>query len=154
MRLSNEGLAALKFLEGFREEAYLDSAGVPTIGYGTTKVDGGPVKMGSTISKEKAEECLSKDITWAEDVVNQKVTVETAQNEFDALVIETYNIGDTAFKESTFLKRHNAGDKAGCAEAMQWWNKITVNGKKVVSEGLKNRRRYEANIYLDGEYPV
>lgn len=154
MRLSNEGLAALKFLEGFREEAYLDSAGVPTIGYGTTKVDGGPVKMGSTISKEKAEECLSKDITWAEAVVNEKLSSPATQNEFDALVIETYNIGAPAFKESTFLKRHNAGDKAGCAEAMQWWNKVTVNGEKVVSEGLKNRRKYEADIYLDGKYPA
>lgn len=153
MRLSQKGLDAIKFFEGLELEAYPDSAGIPTIGYGTIRIHGKPVTMGMKITAEQAEQYLLADVENYVGAVARAIKVPTTQNEFDALVIETYNIGIAAMQDSTFIKRHNAGDKAGCAEAMQWWNKVTVKGKKVPSKGLTNRRRMEAQIYLDGVYP-
>ena len=109
--------------------------------------------MGMKITAEQAEQYLLADVEKFVAAVNKAIKVPTSQNEFDALVSETYNIGITAMQDSTFIKRHNAGNKVGCAEAMQWWDKITVKGKKVVSKGLANRRRMEAAIYLDNIYP-
>ncbi len=80
--------------------------------------------------------------------MNKVIKVPTSQNEFDALVSETYNIGITAMQDSTFIKRHNAGDKVGCAEAMQWWNKVTVKGKKVTSNGLKTDVEWKLTFIL------
>lgn len=153
MQLSSKGLEAIKFFEGLRLEAYKDSAGIPTIGYGTIRINGRPVTMGMKITAEQAEQYLLADVENYVGAVNKAIKVPTTQNEFDALVVETYNIGIGAMQDSTFIKRHNAGNKVGCAEAMQWWNKITVNGKKVTSKGLQNRRRMEADIYLDAVYP-
>lgn len=153
MQLSDKGLAAIKFFEGLRLEAYKDSAGIPTIGYGTIRINGKPVTMGMKITAEQAEQYLLADVENYVGAVNKAIKVPTTQNEFDALVVETYNIGVGAMQDSTFIKRHNAGNKVGCAEAMQWWNKVTVNGKKVTSKGLQNRRRMEADIYLDAVYP-
>lgn len=153
MQLSSKGLEAIKFFEGLRLEAYKDSAGIPTIGYGTIRIKGRPVTMGMKITAEQAEQYLLADVENYVGAVNKAIKVPTTQNEFDALVVETYNIGIGAMQDSTFIKRHNAGNKVGCAEAMQWWNKVTVNGKKVTSKGLQNRRRMEAKIYLDTVYP-
>lgn len=153
MQLSSKGLEAIKFFEGLRLEAYKDSAGIPTIGYGTIRINGRPVTMGMKITAEQAEQYLLADVENYVGAVNKVIKVPTTQNEFDALVVETYNIGIGAMQDSTFIKRHNAGNKVGCAEAMQWWNKVTVNGKKVTSKGLQNRRRMEAKIYLDAVYP-
>ncbi|EFG4626584.1 lysozyme [Shigella flexneri] len=153
MQLSSKGLEAIKFFEGLRLEAYKDSAGIPTIGYGTIRINGRPVTMGMKITAEQAVQYLLADVENYVGAVNRAIKVPTTQNEFDALVVETYNIGIGAMQDSTFIKRHNAGNKAGCAEAMQWWNKITVNGQKVTSKGLQNRRSLEAKIYLDAVYP-
>lgn len=153
MQLSQKGLDAIKFFEGLELKAYPDSEGTPTIGYGTIKIAGKPVRMGMVITKEQAEQYLLEDVEKFVVAVNKAIKVPTTQNEFDALVIETYNIGIGAMQGSTFMKRHNAGNKVGCAEAMQWWDKITVKGKKVASKGLANRRRLEAKIYLDAVYP-
>ncbi|URY12648.1 lysin [Shigella phage ESh21] len=153
MQLSPQGLEAIKFFEGLRLEAYKDSAGIPTIGYGTIRINGQPVKMGMKINEAQANSYLLADVEKFVVAVNKAISAPTTQNEFDALVIETYNIGIGAMKESTFMRRHNAGNKVGCAEAMQWWNKVTINGKKVASKGLTNRRRMEAKIYLDAVYP-
>lgn len=153
MQLSPQGLEAIKFFEGLRLEAYKDSAGIPTIGYGTIRINGQPVKMGMKITESQANNYLLADVERFVVAVNKAIKVPTTQNEFDALVIETYNIGIGAMQDSTFIKRHNAGNKAGCAEAMQWWNKVTINGQKVPSKGLTNRRGMEAKIYLDAVYP-
>lgn len=59
-----------------------------------------------------------------------------------------YNIGGGSFKTSTGLRRHRAQRYAEAADAFLMWNKITVNGRKVVSKGLNNRRVVERGLYL------
>jgi lysozyme len=152
-QISQRGMNDIKLSEGFRSKAYLDSAGIPTIGYGTIRINGVPVKMGMVCTIEEAERYLRQDLKVFEMEVNKAIAgVPTTQNEYDALVNICYNIGVSNFRSSTFLKRHKAGDKIGCAKAFEMWCKVTVNGRKVTNQGLLNRRIREADMYLRGIY--
>jgi lysozyme len=151
MQTSKDGMNILRALEGKVLTAYKDIAGIWTIGYGHTGPD---VKPGMTITDKEAEQLLNADLIPREKAVSELVTVALNQNEFDALVMFVYNIGRAAFAESTALKRLNAGDRAGCADAMKWWDKADLNGdgvttKDEVSPGLANRREIEAALFLE-----
>lgn len=141
MRISQKGLDLLKSCEGLRLRAYQDSGGIWTIGYGTTS----NVKSGDIISKDQAESLLRQDLEKFEDsvslnVVNHKIT----QSQFDALVLFSYNVGSSALKSSTLLKKVNSGDIKGASTEFLKWNK--VNGKEIV--GLTNRRKKEQELFL------
>lgn len=127
--------------EGLRLEAYLDTGGVWTIGYGHT---GPEVVKGLKITLEQAEAYLSADLKTAEAGVNKYVKVLLTQNQFDALVSLTYNIGVSAFGLSTLVRLLNQGDYKGAAEQFLRWNKD--NGR--VIDGLTNRRRLERSLFL------
>lgn len=143
MRTSSRGISLLKELEGYRDEAYKCQAGVLTCGYGHTK----GVKRDTTCTPELAEQWLREDIEWAEKVVNELQGLN--QNQFDALVSFVFNIGSKAFKGSTArrLIKQNPFD-TNIANAIRMWNKVTVNGKKQVSQGLVNRREKEIELYF------
>lgn len=143
MQLSYNGVKFLKDQEGFRSEAYLDTGGVWTIGYGTIKIDGIPVKQGDSISEVKAEECLLSDIAWAQTCVNQNVEVPLRQTQFDALVSLVYNIGCDAFMKSTLLKLLNLQLYDMAAGQFERW--VMDNGKRI--QGLVNRRTKERKIF-------
>lgn len=128
--------------------SYLDGGGVWTIGYGHT---GREVRRGQSITEEEAIELFDKDIDWAEDAVNNALLgYELTQNQFDALVSLTYNIGASGFKNSTVVKRIKSGDYKGAAEAITWWNKD--NGKVV--KGLVSRRAREKELFLRPDEPT
>ncbi|MEM7740313.1 MAG: lysozyme, partial [Pseudomonadota bacterium] len=147
MRIGQNGLSLIKDFEGLELEAYQDIVGVWTIGYGHTDHAGPPeVTPGLTITADEAEDILRNDLGQYENAVTKAVKVDITQNMFDALVSITYNIGVNGMKGSTFIKRLNAKNYTGCAEAMQWWNKA---GGQVVS-GLKRRREAEADLFLQG----
>ncbi len=78
-----------------------------------------------------------------EQVVADNVRVPLTQNQFDALVSFAYNIGEGAFRDSTALRKINAGDYAGGAEAMKLFNK---SGGEVL-QGLVNRRNDEVRLF-------
>ena len=143
--LSNNGMRLLEQFEGLRLEAYLDSAGIATIGFGTIKYpNGSKVKLDDKITKAQAKEYKLHDLKEFESTVNTSVTVPLSQNQYDALVSLSYNIGSNAFKNSTLLKKLNSGDYKGAAEQFLVWNK--VNSKRV--QGLVNRREAERNLFL------
>ena len=143
MKISQNGIDFIKEHEGFESMAYMDSAGVWTVGYGHTE----DVHYVDVVSKEEAEEFLQQDLLPKERSVNTLVNVQLNQNQYDALVSFVFNIGETAFADSTCLLRLNEGDYEGAAEAMKWFNKITIDGNLVVSEGLENRRAAEALLF-------
>ena len=136
---------AIKEHEGLRLVAYLDSVGIWTIGYGDTGPD---VVKGLVITKEQAENRLSKRLVEFEGYVNKAVKVKLTQNQFDALVSLVYNIGPTNFNNSTLLRKLNASDYAGAADQFLVWNKGRVDGKLVVINGLVNRRKAERELFL------
>jgi lysozyme len=145
-QVSQEGVALIKRFEGLETEAYQDVAGIWTIGYGHTGPEVGP---GMTISEAEAEDLLLKDLDRFERGVAEGVKVPISQTQFDALVSLAYNIGVSAFQRSTALKRLNKGDVEGSAEAITWWNKATVNGKKKPILGLTRRRAAESALFLE-----
>lgn len=122
MKLSPAGLKNLITEEGFKNDAYPDPAhgwAVPTIGIGHT---GPEVHRGLHWSDERVMEAAKNDVSWAEDAVNQAVTVPLTQDQFDALVEFTFNIGATGFKNSTLVKKLNAGNVVGAADEFLKWN--------------------------------
>jgi lysozyme len=144
MKLSEEGYRVLHEREGLRLEAYLDTTGVLTIGLGHTSAAGSPqVHQGMTISEEDAEHIFRRDCERFRREVGHAVKVPLEQHEHDALCSFIYNVGSTNFLNSTLLKRLNAGDKAGAAEAMLWWGKPP----EIIS-----RRRGEYFQFKDGRY--
>ena len=113
------GLAALKSREGVRLKAYLDSVGVPTIGYGHTK----GVKLGQAITQAQADAFFLEDLASHALPILSAIRVPVADHERDALISIAFNIGVAGFTGSTFLRLLNAGDRAGCAEAIMMWRK-------------------------------
>lgn len=146
MKTGLNGLNLIKEKEGLRLKPYLCSAGVATIGYGSTMyADGRKVTLkDAAISEKQALELLANTLGKYEKAVNDYVKVQLTQNEFDALVSFTYNLGAGNLLSSTLLKKINAGDKAGAANQFDVWNKA---GGKVL-EGLVKRRAAEKDLFL------
>lgn len=94
MEISQEGLSLIKKFEGCELEAYKCAAGVWTIGYGSTN----DVKEGMKISQERADMLLLEDVEVFEEAVNNLVEVDLEQNQFDALISWTFNLGPTNLK--------------------------------------------------------
>lgn len=142
MHFSEEGLKLLKSFEGCRLTAYRDAVGVLTIGYGST---GPHVTEGLSITQAEAENLLRKDVARFETGVRESVKASINQNEFDALVCFSFNIGITAFKSSTLLKLLNTdADRTVVASEFSRWTK--ADGK--VLEGLRRRREAEKQLFL------
>lgn len=140
----------IKKEEGLRLKAYLDDAGVPTIGYGTIIFeDGRKVKLGDSISKEVAESLLNTDINRRWNAIKHAIKVVLNDNQKIAIVSLVYNIGVGGFINSTLLRRINNNDtENNIRAAFAMWNKITVKGKKIANAGLTARRKREADLYF------
>jgi len=151
MKVSSSFFSLLEYFEGFVSCPYKDSAGVPTIGIGTTRYpDGTRVKM--------TDECVKHDkaifyatnaiagVEWAISSLGLNLT----QNQFDALVSFVYNIGTGAFSGSTLLKKLkvNPNDLSIRQEFMKW-TKVRVNGELTTSDWQVKRRTREANLYYN-----
>jgi len=142
VKTSQSGVNLIKLFEGYSSKAYLCAANVLTIGYGHAGPD---VRKGMQIDNQQAEILLRKDLVRFEAAVNELVKVSLNQNQFDALVSFTYNLGVNALKTSTLLKRLNANENPinVAKEELPRWNK--VNGKPL--EGLTRRRSAEVDVF-------
>ena len=131
--------------EGKRLAAYDDGVGVWTIGFGTTVYPNGiKVKKGDTCTEAQAKVYMAHDLKKFELAVNNAVKIPLNQNQFDALVSLTYNIGTNAFSESTLVKKLNANDIHGAANQFDVW--VNAGGKRM--QGLVNRRVKEKALFL------
>lgn len=144
--LGPDGLALIKEFEGYHTAqpdgscvAYLCPARVPTIGWGCTK----GVRLGMRWTAEQAEAALMQELAEIESAVSRLVTVPLSQQQYDALVSFTYNVGSGALKRSTLLKKLNAGDYSGAEQEFAKWNK----GGGRVLKGLVRRRSREALLF-------
>jgi lysozyme len=148
MNLSQCCLDLIKKWEGFVPIAEPCPAGYPTFGWGSRyDINGQAVKNGDIISKQEAEELLRYECKSYSEVINQCVTVPLNQNQFDALVSFTFNVGPNAFKGSTLLRELNKKNYSGAAEQFLVWNKITKNGQLIPLQGLTNRRKDEKALF-------
>lgn len=144
--INKASLDLIKEFEGFRANAYQDSVGVWTIGYGTTANAGVGIvpKAGVSITEAQAAEYLRVTVDRFGAAVEAALTQPANENEFGAMVSLAYNVGPGAFKKSSVLRHFNAGNKKAAADAFLLWNKA---GGKVLS-GLTRRRKAERALFL------
>ena len=141
-RISDIGLKKLKEFEGLRKEAYLDAAGVPTIGYGHTQ----GVRMGDVISEYWAEMFLKADLYDVEKQVNS--LGDWNQPQFDALVSFAFNMGFYKLKTSSLMKmiKNGGSMRAIKQEFMRW---VWAGGQRL--KGLERRRAWEAKRFFEAD---
>ncbi len=146
MTVNKATLDLIKEFEGCKLTAYTDSVGVWTIGYGTTAAAGLGItpKAGMTITQAEAERLLLAGLGKFAAKIRPLFTKPINDNEFGAFLSLAYNIGPGAFAKSSALRKFNAGDKAGAADAILLWDKA---GGKVL-RGLQRRRRAERALFL------
>ncbi|AHJ10723.1 lysozyme [Rhizobium phage vB_RglS_P106B] len=150
MKVSAKGRKKIKVEEGEKLIAYQDTRGIWTIGVGHTSAAGEPtVKKGMRITATQSDEILARDLRDVEDVINSAVKVPLTQNQFDALTSLILNIGGTAFKKSTLLKKLNAKDYSGAADQFLVWKKA---GKD--TSILLARRKRERTIFMTADEAV
>ena len=137
----------IKSKEWFRDKAYLDSAWVPTIGYGFTSVNGVPVKMGDTMDRATADAEFNNQIKRYQTFQNL-VTVPLSESQKAALTSFEYNLGSGIWKKNAMpiITAINNGDLAKAGQLMQSYNQ--AGGKFV--QGLANRRAEEAQLLQQG----
>lgn len=132
----------IKTFEGCSLKAYKCPAGVWTISYGHTA----GVREGDVITQEQAELMLQEDVQqYAQELQRllKDEGVEANINQFNALLDFVYNLGVSALKKSTLLKKLKAGDYAGACEEFGKWNK--AGGKELA--GLTRRRAAEQRLF-------
>lgn len=137
----------IKEFEGEELDAYLDPAGIPTIGYGTTRNPdtGKRIKLGDKIDKATAIRWLRMDTAKVRESVKKLVKVPINARQLDALTSFVYNVGQTAFADSTMLKLlNNKTDKRIVANEFDRW----VYAKRVKLPGLVRRRKLEKELFL------
>ena len=133
--------------EGTSLESYADPVSIPTICTGHT---GPTVKLHQTKTQQECDELLAGDLGRAFDAINRYVDDGINENmppaRRAALASFIFNVGPGAFRDSTLLKRLNAGKpRAACNELMRW---VYAGGRKLA--GLVNRRTTERELCLQG----
>ncbi len=141
MNISHNGLNLIKTFEGYRTHKYRDIVGKWTIGYGHLIREGEDFDEG--ITEEAATALLDRDVSIAEDCVNDNVEVVLTQGQFDSLVSLVYNWGTGHFEKSEGLQALNKGNyKKALAEFGE-----VVHAGSAISHGLENRRMAEAKVW-------
>lgn len=140
MKTTPEGIELIKRFEGLELEAYKDSAGVWSIGYGQT----GGIRKGQVISKERAEMMLHARVTEIEKDLTFLIKVAINPNQISALVSLIYNIGSGAFARSTLRRYINLEMWQVAADQFLRWDR--AGGQTL--RGLQIRRQAERELFL------
>lgn len=136
LSLSAAALIGLAVHEGYRDTAYIPVPGdVPTIGFGTTE----GVKLGDKITPIKALERKLSDVQKFEGAIRECVGAPLYQHEYDAYTSLAYNIGPTAFCNSTLVRLLNQERYEEACRQILRWDKF----KGQPLPGLTKRRQSE-----------
>lgn len=144
LKMSREGLELLKSFEGLRLTAARLPDGRWTMGHGHTQY----AREGATITEADAEALLLYDLIPVAAAVNEAITVEISQNQFDALVCFAFNVGVDAFRQSEVLTRVNQERMTEAALAMAIWRAGAFDGRRIVLDALVRRRSAEEALLL------
>jgi len=129
VKTSGAGLEALKRREGVVPTMYRDSAGLPTIGVGhlltKDELTSGKILLSVDwhlgLTDGQVDELLRRDLETAEIAVGAAVRVPLTPHQFDALVSFAFNVGVTAFRNSTLLRLLNTGDYTTVPAQLRRW---------------------------------
>lgn len=136
-----QGINIIKKYEGLRLDKYQDATGKWTIGYGHLIL---PNELfAKRLTQEEANSLLMCDLKKTEEGIRRYVTSHLNQNQFDALVSFTFNLGVNNLKGSTLLRLINQGLFVEAAVQFLRWNKA---GGQVL-KGLTLRRQAEQDLF-------
>jgi GH24 family phage-related lysozyme (muramidase) len=138
----------VKQFEGFSPQAYLDTSGLPVVGYGQTKIHGKTVRMGQYITQAQADVALQQELAHLQKMVKSYVEVDLNPHQLGALTSLVFNAGSRILTNSTLIRKLNAGDYEGAAKEFPRWNKANKGGRLVVFPGLTRRRIAEQQLFL------
>lgn len=137
--------ALARRFEGLYLKPYLCPAGVPTIGYGSTRYeDGRRVQLTDpAITKDRAEQLLMWELrTICVPQVLRFCPGLNTHERVAAILDFTYNLGSGRLKASTLRKKINAGEWEEVQDELMKW----VRGGGRVLKGLQLRRAAEAAL--------
>lgn len=127
--------------EGTEYVPYRDIVGVLTVCQGYT---GPGIVPGKVYSKAECDQLLVQELSHHGQGVLKCTKVPLNQNQYDALVSFTYNVGVGAYCGSTLVRKLNQGDYTGACNELRRW--VYAGGKRV--QGLANRREAERSLCL------
>ena len=159
MTVTEDAYKMIRRWEGFRSTWESDMVGVDTIGFGTTRrllsslaladVEG---PISKTEGQALLEACIVQHFA---PKLDRSLPSFLPQHTRDALISFVYNVGLSAFENSTLHKLYNAGKADEAADEWMEWVHVTDpnTGDVRVVEGLVNRRREERDLAQDGAVP-
>ncbi len=150
MKISKSGLDLIKEFEGLELRSYVCPAGYKTIGYGHKLLPFEIKAFSCGITEETAHYLLLDDVVKAENAVNRLISVWLHQNQFDALVSWTFNLGFGNLRTSEMRELLNKGDYDSVPDQMRRW-KYCNGDYKNPNRGLVRRRDAEAVLFGGGE---
>jgi len=145
--MNQAGLNLIRESEGCVLTAYLCPANVWTIGFGHTDPEN--AYQGNSISQERANQLLDKDLRYFIDEVRMAVRVPITDNQFSALVSFAFNVGIGALSESTLLRELNYENYDLAADQFLRWNRANDR----VLPGLTTRRKKEQQLFNQVDMP-
>jgi len=152
----------MELTEGRRTEAYQSpEGGLPTLGIGhkllqsefnsgIIRINGQDVAWRNGLTEDQVDNLCRQDLHIASECINHHVTVQLTPNQLRALTSFVFTVGTGNFERSSLLSRLNRGDFGSVPGQLRLWNKMTVNGVKVVSPALADRREFEIREWLSG----
>ncbi|XBS71143.1 lysozyme [Acerihabitans sp. KWT182] len=126
-------------LEGRQYLPYQDVAGIWTVCDGHTGPD---IIKGRRYTDAECDALLAKDLAPVKKAVDTAVKVPIKDTTRAALYSFTYNVGATAFRHSSLLRKLNAGDTLGACQALRQW----IYAGNRVWKGLETRREIETDV--------
>lgn len=144
--LSSAGAVGIATHEGTVPTVYLDPVGIPTVCTGHTGPEITAADVGKRLSDATCAQLLKSDTRAAQRGVGSLVTQPVTQEQYDALVSFTFNVGTGNLQSSTLLRKLNAGDCHGAAAEFSRWTR--AKGK--VLAGLVARRADERRAFEAG----
>jgi lysozyme len=145
LTVSFGGAAFIIGHEGTEPVVYRDPVGIPTVCTGHTSTVG-QKDVGKRFSSEVCANLLRQDLRVAEAAVKRCTLSPVTQEQYDALVSLTFNIGGTAYCKSTLVKRLNAGQ---CYATGAQFDRWVFAGKRKLP-GLVRRRAEERTMFETG----
>lgn len=143
-RVTQDVIDLMHHFEGWHNHAYLDPVSIPTIGVGFIA----GVEMGDYMTDEEITIRLRKELKRFKSAVNSMVKVKITQQEFDALVSFSYNLGTNTLYKSTLLSKLNNHQYEEASEEFPRWNK--AGGRTLL--GLQRRRDAERLMFLGKDW--
>ncbi len=144
MKTSPRGYALIKAFEGFRAQAVPLPDERWVMGYGHTAF----ARKGAHITRKDANDLLIWDVRKLEPQLAALLFAPVTQNQYDALMALTFNIGIANLAKSDVMRRVNEGCPVDAAAGFDVWRRAELGGEVIVVDALVRRRAAEKALFL------